>query len=72
MFCNRFGTGTAMHARMARSISMPLPTFEDYYYGKRGKTMPATPWILLRITWDALLLAQWQQQHRPTDEEKPQ
>lgn len=68
-FCNRYG---AMHMakrkKMAASIGMNLGTFNDYYYGKRGKLIPAPAWILLQITWDALLLAQWQK-NRPQHEE---
>ena len=57
----------------ADRIGMPLSTYTQYARETRGKQMPNRDWTLLRITWDALLHAQWAQQHRPKhDEEQPQ
>jgi hypothetical protein len=67
VFCNRFGTGTSMRKKLAESIGMVPSTFDDYYYGKRGRRMPAPSWGYLRITWDALLHAEWHKQ-RPQHE----
>jgi hypothetical protein len=49
----------------ADSIGMPVSTYRGYCIETKGTLMQAQAWTLLRITWDALLLAQWQQQHRP-------
>lgn len=51
----------------ADSIGMPLGTYCGYAIETKGTLMRAQAWTLLRITWDALLLAQWEQQ-RPKHE----
>lgn len=66
-FCNRYGRGAEMRRMMAKSIGIPQNTFDDYYYGKRERQMPAPSWAFLRITWDALALAEWQKR-RPRHE----
>lgn len=66
-FCNRYGTGGGMRKMMAASIGLPQNTFDDYYYGKRDRQIPASSWTLLRITWDSLALAEWQKR-RPQHE----
>lgn len=53
---------------MADSIGIPLSTYEGYLYEKRGNRAPAPVWTLLRITWDALLLAEWQPQRPKQDD----
>jgi len=45
----------------ADSIGMPVRTYRGYAIETKGTQMQAQAWTLLRITWDALLLAQWQQ-----------
>lgn len=50
-----------MQQEFADSIGMPLNTYRMYVGEKRGVLMPCHAWTLLRIRWDALLLAQWQQ-----------
>jgi hypothetical protein len=52
----------------ADSIGMPVNTYRGYAIETKGTLMQAQAWTMLRITWDALLHAQWEQQHRPTHE----
>lgn len=54
-------------ARFAQSILITVERQQAYEQEKRGRRMPAAIWMLARITWDALALAEWQQR-RPQHE----
>jgi hypothetical protein len=53
----------------ADSIGMSVRTYRGYEIETKGTQMQAQAWTLLRIRWDALLLALWQQQ-QPKHEEQ--
>lgn len=52
----------------ADSIGMPVSTYRGYEIETKGVLMGPYEWVLLQITWDALLLAEFQQQ-RPKQQE---
>lgn len=66
--CGLRGNDTQQRQALADSIGMSFDTYKQYVYETRGAQMPAQAWTLLRITWDALLLAEWQREIRPQHE----
>lgn len=65
--CRHRGRGPTQQ-EFADRLGIPVSTYRGYEIETNGTLMPAPTWTLTRITWDALMLAQWQQQ-RPKDEE---
>ena len=64
----RYRGGVPTQQDFADSIGLPVSTYRGYEIETKGTLMPAQAWTLLRTTWDALLRAQWQQQHCPAHE----